>query len=150
MLWYALALAIANIHAVTVCKNGRERPGRFVAYTVRDVTSLLQTPLCTTNILHFLHSSLLVFVSHVKSVSKHSSLLSCIICCQTAMVYKDSPHSHQSSPEEDSSRSRNIETKSLFKPLGCLLLKCLPRTARSNDGQASYFTEVLCFLASQR
>ena len=38
---------------------------------------------------------------------------------------------------------------SLFKPLGCLLLKCLPRTrtARSNDGHASYFAEAPCFLA---
>ena len=70
-------------------------------------------------------------------VSKLSFLFSCIISCQTAMVYKDSPHSHQSSPEEDSFHSQNIE----IKPLGRLLLKCLPRTwtTRSNDGHASYF-----------
>ena len=74
--------------------------------------------------------------------------LSCIISCQTAMVYKDSPHSHQSSPEEDSSRSQNIE----IKPLGSLLLKCSPRTrtAHSNDGHTSYVTEAPCFLAPQR
>ena len=37
---------------------------------------------------------------------------------------------------------------SLFKPVGCLSLKCLPqtRTARIKDRHASYFTEVPCFL----
>ena len=33
------------------------------------------------------------------------------------MVYNDSPHSHQSSPEEDSSRSRNIEIKVAGNPV---------------------------------
>ena len=39
----------------------------------------------------------------------------------------------------------------LFKPLGCLLLECLPRTrtARINDGHASYFAGAPCFLAPQ-
>ena len=50
-------------------------------------------------------------------------------------------------PEEDSFRSRNIEY--LPKPLGCLPLNCLlrTRTARINDGHASYFAEAPCFLA---
>ena len=41
---------------------------------------------------------------------------------------------------------------SLYKSLSCLLLKCLPwtRTARSNDGHASYFAEAPCFLDPQR
>ena len=51
----------------------------------------------------------------------------CIICCQTAMTYNVSPHSHLSSPE-GSSWSQNIEIK-LFKPLRCLLLKCLSQKA---------------------
>ena len=39
--------------------------------------------------------------------------------------------------------------KSLFKPLCCLLLNSLPRTrtARRNNGHASYFAEAPCFLA---
>ena len=42
-----------------------------------------------------------------------------------------------------------ILRSSLFKPLGCLLLRCLPRmqTTRSNDEHASYFAEAPCFLA---
>ena len=41
---------------------------------------------------------------------------------------------------------------SLSKPLGCLLLKCLPqmRTTRSNDGCARYLAEVPCFLTHKR
>ena len=57
-------------------------------------------------------------------------------------------HAHTShTHKEDSSRSRNIE----IKPLGCPLLKCLPRTrtARINNGHASYFAEASCFLALQ-
>ena len=36
---------------------------------------------------------------------------------------------------------------SSFKPLGCLLLNCLPRTRTScsNDGHGSYFAEAPCF-----
>ena len=40
----------------------------------------------------------------------------------------------------------------LHKPLSCLPFKCLlrMRTTRINDGHASYFVEVPCFLAPQR
>ena len=52
-------------------------------------------------------------------------------------------------PEEDLSRSLNIEIKFIIKSLSRLLLKCLPRTwtARSNDVHASYLAEAPCFLA---
>ena len=58
------------------------------------------------------------------------------------------PHISPTPPSEEySSCSRNIN----IKPLGCLPLKCLPwtRTARINDGHASYFAEVPSFLALQ-
>ena len=45
------------------------------------------------------------------------------------------------------------DRKIIFKPLGCLSLKCLLHAnvnARINDGHASYFAEELCFLAPQR
>ena len=37
---------------------------------------------------------------------------------------------------------------SLFKPLVCIMLKCLPQpwTTHSNNGHASYFAEAPCFL----
>ena len=51
-------------------------------------------------------------------------------------------------PNKKTHPAVKILRSSLFKPLGCLPLKCLPqtRTARINDGHASYFTEVPCFL----
>ena len=58
----------------------------------------------------FLHSSLLVLLSNVYSCIEAFFLL---ISCQTVVVYKDSLHSHQSSPEfeKGSSRIQNIEIK---------------------------------------
>jgi len=43
-----------------------------------------------------------------------------------------------------------LTLKRLFKPLGCLQLKCLPRNpaACSNDGHASCFAEAPLFLAT--
>ena len=59
---------------------------------------------------------------------------------------KDSPHSHQSSPEEDSSLSRNIE----IKATSLSTIKSAyygTWTSRSDDGHASYFKEAPHFFA---
>ena len=62
-------------------------------------------------------------------VSKHSFLFHVSPLVRQPWYIKDSPHSHRSSPEEDSSRSRNTE----INPLGCLQLKVkyLPRGTRT-------------------
>ena len=73
---------------------------------------------------------------------KFSSVSCTFFSCNPPMLYSNM------TPEEDSSRSRNIE----IKPFGCLLLKCLPWTwtTHSNNGHANYFVEAPCFLVPQR
>ena len=59
---------------------------------------------------------------------------------------------HKPPPQKKTYPAVELLRLFLFKPFGCLPLKCLLRTriAHINDGHASYSMEAPCFLTPQR